>query len=98
MNALQMLRRIPRYISDLGAWLWRARPLVWIIVSIIVFLVLGVLFSSCLEHSVRLSGMGLQLVGVVLVGIGLRDTRRAFVDQPTTWEGYHPVVDGTTLG
>jgi hypothetical protein len=31
--------------------------------------------------------MGLQLVGVVLVGIGLRDTRQSFVDQPTTWQG-----------
>jgi hypothetical protein len=31
--------------------------------------------------------MGLQLIGVILVSIGLWDTRRAFEDQPTTWEG-----------
>jgi len=28
--------------------------------------------------------MGLQLIGVILIGVGLRDTRRAFNDQPTT--------------
>jgi hypothetical protein len=89
MNALQMLRRTPRYISDLGAWLWRTRPLVWILVAIVVVLVLWFPFSSCLERYVRLSGMGLQLVGVFLVGIGLRDTRQAFEDQPTTWQAIY---------
>ncbi len=28
-----------------------------------------------------------ELIGVILVSIGLWDTRRAFEDQPTTWEG-----------
>jgi hypothetical protein len=87
MDALQQIRRTPKYISDLGAWLWRTRPLVWVLVAIVVVLVLGVLISSCLERYVRVSGMGLQLIGVILVGIGLWDTRRAFEDQPTTWEG-----------
>ena len=86
MDALQQLRRAPKYISDLGAWLWRTRPLVWVLVAIVVILMLGVLISSCLERYVRVSGMGLQLIGVILVGIGLRDTRRAFEDQRTTWE------------
>jgi hypothetical protein len=86
MDALQQVRRTPKYISDLGAWLWRTRPLVWVLVAIVVVLVLGALISSCLERYVRFSGMGLQLIGVILVGIGLRDTRRAFEDQPTTWE------------
>jgi hypothetical protein len=31
--------------------------------------------------------MGLQLIGVVLLAVGLRDTRRAFEDQPTIWQG-----------
>lgn len=87
MDALQQIRRAPKYISDLGAWLWRTRPLVWVLVAIVVVLVLGVLISSCLERYVRFSGMGLQLIGVILVGIGLWDTRRAFEDQPTAWEG-----------
>lgn len=89
MNALQLLRRAPRYISDLGAWLWRTRPLIWILVAIVVVLVFWFPFSSCLERYVRLSGTGLQLVGVFLVGIGLRDTRQAFEDQPTTWQAIH---------
>jgi hypothetical protein len=53
----------------------------------VVVLVLWFLISSCLERYLRVSGMGLQLIGVTLMGIGLRDTRLAFEDQPTTWEG-----------
>jgi hypothetical protein len=87
VDALQQIRRAPKYISDLVAWLWRTRPLVWVLVAIVVVLLLGVLISVCLERYVRVSGMGLQLIGVILVGIGLRDTRRAFEDQPTTWQG-----------
>lgn len=87
MDALQQVRRVPKYIFDLVAWLWRTRLLVWVLMAIVVVLVLGVLISSCLERYVRVSGMGLQLIGVIVVGIGLRDTRRAFEDQPTTWEG-----------
>ena len=71
MNALQQFMRAPKYISALGAWLWRTRPLVWVLVAIVVVLLLGVLISSCLERYVRISGMGLQLIGVILVGIGL---------------------------
>jgi hypothetical protein len=87
MDAFQQLRRAPKFISDLGVWLWRTRPLVWALMAVAVVLVLGVLAPSCLERYIRLSGMGLQLVGVILLGVGLRDTRRAFEDQPTTWQG-----------
>jgi hypothetical protein len=87
MDALQQVKRTTTYASDLGAWLWRTRPLIWALVAIIVVFVLWFLIFSCLERYVRVSGMGLQLIGVILVSIGLRDTRRAFEDQPTTWEG-----------
>jgi hypothetical protein len=87
MDALRQIRRVPKYLSDLVAWLWRTRPLVWVLVAIIFVSVLGFLISSCLERYVRISGMSLQLVGVILAGVGLWDTRRAFEDQPTTWEG-----------
>lgn len=40
---------------------------------------------SCVERQIRISGMALQLIGVFLVGVGLRDTRQAFDDQPTTF-------------
>ena len=87
MDTLQQIKHATKYLSDLGTWLWRTRPLIWALVAIVVVAVLGLLISSCLERYVRFSGMGLQLIGVILVGIGLRDTRRAFNDQPTTWEG-----------
>jgi hypothetical protein len=87
MEALQRLRRTPKYISDLGTWVWRTRPLVWVIIAAAVVLVLWVLASSCLERGIRFSGTGLQLIGVILFAVGLRDTRRAFEDQPTTWQG-----------
>ena len=87
MDVLQQVKRTTTYVSDLGAWLWRTRPLIWVLVALIVVFVLWFLISSCLERYVRVSGMGLQLIGVILVIIGLRDTRRAFEDQPTTWEG-----------
>jgi hypothetical protein len=67
MDALQQVRRAPKYIFDLVTWLWRTRPLVWVLVAIVVVLVLGVLISSCLERYVRFSGMALQLIGVTLV-------------------------------
>jgi hypothetical protein len=86
MDALQQFKRATKYISDLSAWLWRTRPLVWVVVAIIILFVLWCLISSCLERYIRFSGTGLQLIGVILVGIGLWDTRRAFEDQPTTWE------------
>jgi hypothetical protein len=87
MHVLQQLSRVPKYISDLGIWLWRIRPLVWIVVAITVAFAFWFLASPCLERAIRLSGMGLQLIGVMLLAVGLRDTRRAFDDQPTTWQG-----------
>ncbi len=87
MDALQQVKRAAKYVSDLVGWLGRTRPLVWALVATFIVLVLWFLISSCLERYVRFSGMGLQLIGVILVGIGLWDTRRAFEDQPTTWEG-----------
>lgn len=86
MEVLHQIRRAAKYIFNVGVWLWRTRPLVWIFAAVIVVLVLTLLTSSCLERYVRLSGMSLQLLGVILAGVGLRDTRRAFEDQPTTWE------------
>jgi hypothetical protein len=86
MDALHQVRRVPKYISDLGMWVWRTRPLVWVPVATAVVLVVWVLASSCLERGIRFSGMGLQLIGVALLAVGLRDTRRAFDDQPTAWQ------------
>jgi hypothetical protein len=44
------------------------------------------LFFDCAERQIRLSGMMLQLLGVLTLLIGLRDTRNVFADQPTAWE------------
>jgi hypothetical protein len=79
----QRLRWTRKYICDLANWMWRA-PLIAIGAAAI-FVVLIMIFIPCPERKIRLSGMALQLIGVVLVGIGLRDTRQAFDDQPTTW-------------
>jgi hypothetical protein len=87
MHILERLKRTPKYISDIGIWLGGTRPLVWILVAVGAVWVAFVLASSCMEQHIRWSGMALQLVGVLLVGVGLIDTRRAFEDQPTTWQG-----------
>jgi hypothetical protein len=86
MHALQRLRWVTKYISDLVTWFGRTQPFIAILAAIILVALLCIVFASCLERQIRLSGMGLQLLGVVLVGVGLRDTRRAFEDQPTTWQ------------
>lgn len=83
----QQVKHGTKYVSDLGAWLRRTRPLIWVLAAIVSVAVLGLLIPACLEQHVRFSGMGLQLIGVFLVGIGLRDTRSAFDDQPTSWQG-----------
>ena len=84
MRVFRGLRWVAKYISDLVAWL-KTAPLIAIFASVIV-VTLCIVFVPCLERKIRFSGWGLQLLGVVVAGIGLRDTRRAFEDQPTTWE------------
>lgn len=86
MDVLRQLKRIPKYVSELAFWLCNTRPFIWGLLTIALVSLLWVLSSSCLERSIRFGGMGLQLVGVLLVAVGLRDTRQAFEDQPTTWQ------------
>src|SRR6266436_8423317 len=81
----QWLRRAAKYITDFSRWLLASQYVVVVLVALVV-VALFVIFSSCLERQIRLSGMGVQLVGVFIVVLGLRDTRRAFEDQPTTWQ------------
>lgn len=83
---VRWLRSLGRYASDLVQWLWRTQPLLALLAAIVVSSLVWIVFSSCLERRVRLVGMALQLLGVILVAVGLRDTRRAFEDQPTTWQ------------
>jgi hypothetical protein len=75
-----------RYIFDLAQWLWKTQPLLALLAATVASSLVWIAFSSCLERRVRLVGMTLQLLGVILVAVGLRDTRRAFNDQPTTWQ------------
>jgi hypothetical protein len=77
-----VLKRTARYISNVALWLYKAKPLIAMLSGIVV-VVLFVAFASCLERQLRLSGMGLQLLGVSLVAFGLWETRQAFEDQPT---------------
>ena len=86
MGVLHQIGRVTKYMSNISGWLLQTRPLVWVLATIFVVLMLGFIFSPCFERHVRFSGMTLQLVGVMLIAVGLRDTRRAFEDQPTTWE------------
>lgn len=83
---VQWLRLLGKYATDLVQWLWRTQPLLALLAAICVSSLVWIVFSSCLERRVRLVGMALQLLGVTLVAVGLRDTRRAFEDQPTTWQ------------
>jgi hypothetical protein len=84
VGALQEIKRAANYITAVMVWLRRNRPLVWILVAMTFVFMLAFIVPSCLERYIRFSGTALQLLGVILVGIGLRDTR--FEDQPTTWE------------
>jgi hypothetical protein len=77
-----VLKRTARYISNVALWLYKAKPLIAMLLGIVI-VILFVGFASCLERQIRLSGMGLQLLGVSLVAFGLRETRQAFADQPT---------------
>jgi hypothetical protein len=86
MHPIQRLRWVTKYISDLITWFRRTQPLIAILAAIVLVALLCIVFVSCLERQIRFSGMGLQLLGIILTGVALRDTRRAFEDQPTTWE------------
>ncbi len=74
-----------KYIFDLGKWIWATQPVIAILGGLVTVGVICILSSTCLERQIRLSGMGLQLVGIAVVLVGLWDTRRAFENQPTTW-------------
>lgn len=71
-----------KYLSDLITWLRRG-PLIAAAVAAIFVLAIFI-GISCFERQIRISGMALQLMGVILVAVGLRDTRQAFDDLPTT--------------
>jgi hypothetical protein len=86
MRVFQPLIWVAKYISNLVAWFWRTQPFIAIFAAMTIVALLFVVFNSCFERQIRLSGMGLQLLGVILVGVGLRDTRRAFENQPTMWK------------
>lgn len=77
----EFLTRTARFIKQVVRWLCTP-PIIAILASLLV-VIATFSVSACLERSIRLSGMCLQLLGVVLTGCGLRDTRRAFEDQPT---------------
>jgi hypothetical protein len=61
------------------------KPLLLAMAALAVIL-LAFFYFSCLEQRFRLVGMFLQLLGVVIVALGLNDTRRAFNDLPTIWQ------------
>jgi len=73
---------VRQYAFELFAWLRRGPLVALVAVTTFVFLIF--FFVPCVERQIRISGMVLQLAGVILVGVGLRDTRQAFDDQPTT--------------
>lgn len=84
MPLFQHLRWVPKYISDLTDWL-KTAPLIASFAALVI-VVMCILFVPCEERKIRVAGWLLQLLGVIVTGIGLRDTRRAFDDQPTTWQ------------
>jgi hypothetical protein len=86
MRNIRSLTFIKRYVSDVGRWLWSTQPLLALFAAVVVSSLVWIALSSCLERRIRLVGATLQLLGVILVAFGLRDTRRAFEDQPTTWQ------------
>jgi hypothetical protein len=49
---------------------------------------------DCLERQVRIAGVALELLGVLTVALGIRDTRRAFDDSPTMWQAIKQRWDG----
>lgn len=83
---MEKLKWSARYFADITKWIVRTRPLMAIFLALIVVSLLCILIATGAEPRIRLTGMVLQLAGVFLVGVGLWDTRRAFADEPTTWQ------------
>lgn len=85
MTVSQRLGQVRRYCADIARWFWT--PPVTLSFGATALVVLACFFLvSCFERQVRLSGIILQLFGVAVAAIGLRDTRRAFNDEPTAWQ------------
>jgi hypothetical protein len=81
---MHKLKFLPRYIRELYGWLLDAEPLLALLASFVVVSTVWVSVAGCIERQVRFTGIALQLFGVILVVIGLRDTRRTFDELPTT--------------
>lgn len=75
-----------KFARDLAKWIWSAPIVIALAAALLVVSSVVILAAACLERQFRLSGMVLQLLGVLVVAVGLRDTRRAFSDLPTTWK------------
>lgn len=82
---MRKFSRWVRYFAELMGWLVRARPIIAIGIALLMVPLLSVVFP-CPEPRIRWIGMGLQLAGVLLAAVGLWDTRRAFDNEPTTWQ------------
>ena len=70
--------RLKRWPADLGSWL-RTGWIGWLalITPLLVFLLLLLTFT-CWEPRIRLTGMLLELAGLLTVALGLRETRKLF--------------------
>jgi hypothetical protein len=89
MLAFKQLRQgwgnLATYVQAWAAYLLGMRPLLSLVLAPVV-VTLPFFFADCTESKIRLDGMALQLLGVVVVAIGLNDTRRAFNALPTVWQ------------
>ena len=80
------MQQLRRYLVAVFWWILDTPPLLAIGAAVLIISVVWLVLSGCLERQIRFVGGILQLLGVILVAVGLRDTRRAFNDQPTTWQ------------
>jgi hypothetical protein len=66
MHPIERLRWVTKYISELIKWFMRTQPIIAILAAIVLVAVLWIVSASCLERQIRLSGMSLQLLGIIL--------------------------------
>jgi hypothetical protein len=74
MLAFKQLRQgwgnLATYVQAWAAYLLGMRPLLILVLAPVV-VTLPFFFADCTERKIRLDGMALQLLGVVVVAIGL---------------------------
>jgi len=92
-----MIRSTIRWIKAVGYWLARAWRVWAVLMVVLAIMLIASLLPGALEDRVRLSGMTLELLGILTVAFGLKEKRILFqrpglVDHFRSWWGSRPRI------